>query len=314
MVGKKFERIVIDGKEVEQGYVLNKWFASRFKRNKNVLGVYVGATGSGKTYSALGQMESYYKQVFNEPFPKENICFSLDACVKRLRHGNLKRGEFLVVEEAGVLMGSLDFQSKIAKFFGYILQSFRSKNIGIIFTLPDMSMLNKTARKLLHIIILTNGIDTSTNEVILKPFYVQPNAMSGKDYHKYLRQKINGRYVKIERVRIGLPSADLIKIYEEMKSKFVDKVEEDFIELAEPKQKETPESIENKLDIAIDNLIAQGLERQTDIARKLGVSRQAVAKYFIKRAINGKINTNSSILLEKGQNSTMQPILAPLST
>ena len=56
----------------------------------------------------------------------------------------LRKGELLIFEEAGANMGSLDFQNKVSKVFSYVLQSFRSLNIGILFNLPVEGSLSKS--------------------------------------------------------------------------------------------------------------------------------------------------------------------------
>lgn len=271
--------IMIDGKPIGEGVVLNRWLSNRFNANKNALIAVVGATGGGKTYSALSQLEKWYQFKFGEPFPHENICFSIEEAAKRIRNGNLRRGEILLIEEAGVLMNSLDFQNKISKFFGSVLQSFRSKNIGIIFTLPNISLLNKTARSLLHLTLQTQSINTKTKQVCLKPFYTQTNPLTGKDYRKYLLQKIGRHNAKVERIFLGLPSAEIIKIYEEKKEKFVNKVVDSLIDVSDTDKKEEVEELNPKLVKAIIEAREEGLN-SNEIRQKFALDHKLLRKYL----------------------------------
>jgi hypothetical protein len=190
---------------LKEGEVINHWLRSRFGGNKNALIAVVGSTGSGKSYVCMRMAELWYEDYFQKEFPSTHICFSIREAMLLIQSGKLTRGDLIIVEEAGVIMNSLDFQNKIVKFFGFVLQSFRSKNIGIIFNLPHIDMLTKTARLLMHGLFETAGIDTNAKLVKIKALYCQTNPRSSKQYHKYLKYKINGRYQKIKRISYALP-------------------------------------------------------------------------------------------------------------
>jgi hypothetical protein len=70
---RKVEKLTIDGKPIPEGLVLNKWFASRFNANKNVLACVVGGTGTSKSYSTIRIAELWYQFKFKKQFPDENI-------------------------------------------------------------------------------------------------------------------------------------------------------------------------------------------------------------------------------------------------
>jgi len=214
---------------MEEGDFFNRWAHNRILKNKNILGAITGPTGSGKTYSLISLCENYYKNVLNMKFPIENICFSLGAVAKRLDSGELKTGEILILEEGGCNLGSLDFQNKMSKMFTYILQSFRSMNLGLIITLPVLTMLNKQTRLLIHFHFITESIDYETNICKLRPLFHQLNQQSGKSFWKYPRVRFNGRRRKITRLGFTLPSKELLKLYEREKNRFVSDITKDFI-------------------------------------------------------------------------------------
>ncbi|MDD3772705.1 MAG: hypothetical protein PHC38_08630, partial [Weeksellaceae bacterium] len=158
-----------------EGEIFNKWLYSRLiKNNKNVLSAELGPTGSGKSYRDLRKAELWYEFYFHEKFPAErNICFGVDQVMKRLSDEDLRRGDIIVVEEAGVNLGSREWQSKFSRMFNYVLQSFRSMNIAIFFNLPYLSMLDKQARHLLHYYAESVAIDPINKLNKCKPFFVQ---------------------------------------------------------------------------------------------------------------------------------------------
>ena len=111
--------------EFQEGEIFNKWLNSRLiVNNKNVLGANLGATGSGKSYRDLRMAELWYQYHFKEQFPIENICFGVGSAMNLISKGKLRKGEILIFEEAGVNLGSLDFQQRISKMMNYVLQSF----------------------------------------------------------------------------------------------------------------------------------------------------------------------------------------------
>jgi len=209
---------------LNEGEFFNSYLRRRLlEKNQNVLMSVTGGTGSGKTYSAMSIAENYYEKVLGKKFPVENIVFSLAGFVERLKYfrDNHMRGELLIPDEWGVNNSALDFQSKSQKMFTYIMQSFRSMNIGLIMTLPVLTMLNKSTRQLLHCHLITAGIDYDLKKAKLKAFFHQLNQMSGKSYWKYPKVRLNGRMIKLRNVKVSIPSDDLIGKYEKMKEDFV---------------------------------------------------------------------------------------------
>jgi hypothetical protein len=208
--------------ELKEGEVFLKWLYSRLiKHNKNVLGCNLGPTGSGKSYRDLRMAELWYDYHFHKPFPLDNICFGVLAALRRISSKELKRGDVIIFEESGAGLGSLDFQSKTSKMFTYVLQSFRSMNIGIFFNLPYLSMLNKQARMLMHYSFESAGVDFERKINVCKPFLQQVNQKTGKIYSKYPRIKVNGKMKTFKKFEFNLPSKYLIDAYETKKLQYL---------------------------------------------------------------------------------------------
>lgn len=267
-----------------------KYFDNRLIRNnKNILGVQLGGTGSGKSYRDLRIAELWYQKHFNKPFPIENICFGVGAIIKRISSGNLKRGELLIFEEAGVNLGSLDFQNKISKMMNYILQSFRSMNIGILFNLPYLSMLNKQARMLLHYSMESCGIDQQNKKNKCKPFFHQVNQASGAIYKKYLRVKVDGKVQTIKRFNFSIPSKYLVDGYENKKQKFLMNLTQEYSFSLDQEEAELQKKMARKDLTPSQKEVFEELcegKTQQQIADKRGCSRQYVGD--IKKSILNK--------------------------
>jgi hypothetical protein len=205
----------------EEGEAFCKWLDARFKHNKNVLGVNLGATGSGKSWRDLRMAELWYKHNFNEPFPPENICFGIAPAMKLIAGGKLRKGEIIIFEEAGVNLGSRDWSSKVSKMFNYILQSFRSMNIGLFFNMPYLSMLDSQARHLLHYSFESYSVDYEKGLNYCKPFFHQVNQGTGKIYKKYLRVKTSKGSTRMKTMAFFKPSPYLIEAYEAKKKEYL---------------------------------------------------------------------------------------------
>ena len=287
----------VDG--LKEGEFFNKWATNRFKNNKNILGAICGPTGSSKTYDSLSMCENYYKNELGKPFPVENVCFSLYAVAKRLQEGNLEKGEILILEEAGANLGNLDFQQKLAKMFTYILQSFRSMNIGLIMTLPVFTMLNKSARQLVHFHFITTTIDYDKKIAKVKPFFHQLNSKTGHSYWKYPRVRIGGGKRKIKRLQFSIPSKELLIVYEIEKTKFVGGITQEFMdEFAKLEEKKVMKDERNKLTEVqqeVYGMIQKGMKVE-QIAKERGVSNRSVYDSIIiikKKGYKCKISKNT---------------------
>jgi len=286
--------------DIDEGELFCIWLHNRLiKRNKNVLGAELGDTGSGKSYRDLRKVELWYKYYFKEKFPTKNICFGVLAIMRRIKSGELRRGDILIFEEAGAELGSLDFQNRTSKMFSYVLQSFRSMNIGIFFNLPHLSMMNKTARTLLHYSFESAGIDYNLKLSICKPFFHQVNQGTGKIYKKYMRTKVSGKRRTIKRFYFKLPSEYLINAYEAKKIQYLTETTESYTAELEKIEEDMriklgrKELTDNQLEVF--NLTCEGMT-QTEIAKLKGKSPQTICetlKTIKKHGYKIKIDENT---------------------
>lgn len=300
---------------IAEGEIFNKWLENRFNKNKNVLSAITGATGSGKSYQDLRRAELWYRYKFNEQFPSKNICFSVGEAMKRLTQEDLRKGEIIILEEAGVNIGSLDFQNKISKLFGYVLQSFRSMNVGIFFNLPYLSMLNKSARMLIHIHFVTSGIDHNKKLAKSKGYFIQINQDTGKVYRKYLRVKHNERVQVIKRFNYKIPSDYLINSYEHKKNKFVIDLTKDFSDKLDKIDKDNMrrlarKDLTDKQQFIYDKLI-EGL-KQGEIAKLLQVNQSLVSRTIKAIKKKGYDTEIKPISIGNSKNDIKNPLLVPI--
>jgi len=206
--------------------VLMRWMESRFKKNKTVTIFVTGNLGTGKSYTSIEIGELWYRYHFNKHFPCENIFFNIEEAMKAFVSGRLQRGELIVLEEVGISLNSKNFQGKVNKFFNYYMQSFRQKQIFVVFNCPVFSLLDKSTRILINANFITQGIDHNKKKTIVKPLFLQLNQHTGKVYNKYLKvntSNIKGYNIrrKVKRMGFQMPPKDTLMKYELKKEEFV---------------------------------------------------------------------------------------------
>lgn len=269
---------MIQSSKLEEGQVLNKWIDSRLKRNKNVLLAITGSTGSGKSYANLRMAELWYKYKFKEKYPvKTHTCFSISELMLLISDEKLRKGDLLILEEAGTSLNSLDFQNRISKLFSFIMQSFRSMNVILIFNLPILTMLNKSARTLLHGHFVTKGIDYEKEMAELKLLLPQINQERGKVYWKYMRIRFKEKIVTVKRFNFLIPSKEIREVYEKKKFRFVNKLSKDFSKELEQIDREEQYRLSRNDLTGIEQEIFDDLEKGFEV-REIADRRQCSLK------------------------------------
>lgn len=264
--------------------VFGEYVHKRIRENKNFMCCITGATGSGKTYSALRFGERWDKN-----FKPENIVFTPQDFITLLNGGTLKKGAVIVADEFGVSMNSRNWQSQSNQMLNYILQTFRSKNYIVLFTSPDFGFIDSSARKLFHCHMMTQGINLKKKECTLKPLMLQVNQTNGDIYRKFLQVAFGKKrdIKRINRIDVSLPSKELIKAYEIKKENFVDQLNKEIEEKLfanENKQNNIDKfEIEKKIKI---NAIAKLREKKTsweDIANLFEFTTNDSARKWFSR-------------------------------
>lgn len=301
----------IEFKTSMEGEIFLKYLHSRLIRNnKNVMGAELGPTGSGKSYRDLRKAELWYDYHFKEPFPVINICFGVGAAMKLLASGKLRKGEIIIFEEAGVNLGSLDFQQRVAKMMTYVLQSFRSMNIAIFFNLPFLSTLNKTARMLLHYSFESAGIDYKKKMNKCKPKFHQVNQDTGKVYKKYPIVKVNGSTKKVKRFSFSIPSDYLTDAYEKKKAQYLSDLTKEYDKELNGLENKPQRKYPTEIEWECYHLRTKTGLKGKEIGIKIGKSSRTVREYIKKVKDWLKNAENKGILYEnQGMEGTNSPII-----
>jgi len=159
-------------------YSIVRYIKYRIRCNKNFLVILTGPTGSGKSWSALSMGE-----LIDEDFNISRVVFSGTELMKLINSDELKSGSVVVWDEAGVNLSNRNWQSGINKMMNLLLQTFRHRNIILIFTVPYQDFIDAATRKLFHADFQTVSINKAKKTCRIKPKLMQYNAsMKKTDY------------------------------------------------------------------------------------------------------------------------------------
>jgi len=209
---------IVQGCLVDCRELFFKEIRARFyKKNKNWLCAFCGETGSGKTYGAIELARNLNRRFDIE----KHIVFTVEHFMTLLNSKTLKRGDIIIFEEAGVGMSSKEWYSQSNKLFSYVLQTFRHLGMGVIFTMPSLNLLDKTARTLLHHYFETFDIDFDKKIARVKVFLFQYNILMDKLYKKHpVYKDEDGVEISLPMIGFEMPPTEMLELYEEQKTNF----------------------------------------------------------------------------------------------
>jgi ABC-type dipeptide/oligopeptide/nickel transport system ATPase component len=188
-------------------------------QKKNCLILIIGETGSGKSYAGLKLCEQ-----FDKGFSVNKVAFKSREFMDIIDNKELSyKKAAILFDEIGIAMSSRQWQNLTHQMVNAVLETFRFRNLLVVFTVPDISFVDVQTRKMFHFRFDMKGIDFKRKVSKVKPLYIQYNASVGKSYHKYLRIiNKDGQRQKLKTISFPLPSKQLRDAYERKKKKFSD--------------------------------------------------------------------------------------------
>jgi hypothetical protein len=263
--------------------ILIKVFYNRVvRKNKNVLCIVVGQTGSGKSYSTLSLMEGLYRyRIGKEPEPEEidnHTKFKAKDFMEAMSKPELIKGDAWVWDEAGIDAGNTEHASIKNRIISWYAQTCRNQHQIIFFTVPAISMIDAKVRRLLHYYIESIDIDYNRKMGILKPLEMQYNTRYDEIYFHRLRNMVghDRLYEEIEIIGCPMPRKEIIDLYEKRKTEFTVALNNEI--------KQKLDQIDNKnnnysnMEALITKAYNQGYRTIKDIANYLGFSDRLLAK------------------------------------
>ncbi len=243
---KLFEKEIYDNR---RGFVI-----SITGNNRRLVGV-------GKSYTGLKigeQMDKYLLEDIDKKVvwtPKAFIEAINYWDNRRQRHtGETLPGQVVILDEAELLINNRTFYSFINRAILYILSTFRYKRGMAMVITPHISFVDVGVRKLMEYVLFNNKVlENSMQTVYTNPRILIKDYYTGNIYYKAPRiyNVATGTIEKLSSVKVGLPSEDLARAYEERARKFKDKLGKDLlkeIEKFEESEFGSEEDKKNQLD------------------------------------------------------------------
>lgn len=188
--------------------------------NGNVVMLFTGDPGTGKTYDVMGFGEAY-----DPTFGAAHMFFDLRSLAKFLGKVALEpgkyRGTFIVYEEPQEEQTNKRSFSYAAVQFTRILSTFRSLNCILAMTTPRQSHLTKDLRDYVDIWATTTGIDRHRKIGYAKVFIMHHSETSRKVYKKFLRVRRGSEVYSVPVMGFRKPNQGLADFYEAKKLQYL---------------------------------------------------------------------------------------------
>lgn len=196
-------------------------------KNQNYVMLFVGQTGTGKSYAAMDLGER-----IDPDFGIDRVVFTADEFISILNNDDsLVKGSVIMWDEAGVGMPAREWYSLSNRIISYVVQTFRVKGYVLIMTTPSLKYIDSQIRALFHGIAET--IDPSISGGRFgwaKYLHLIHDPREGKTRMVYptlmdrhnVPMKLRGRTSKHGNMLFQLPSQELITSYETKKKEFTD--------------------------------------------------------------------------------------------
>jgi len=192
-------------------------------KNKMWSAVFCAEPGSGKSWAALSIADLLDRDSDDKPrFTIDRVAFTplqFMALVKR----DWPKGTVIILDDAGLALCSKDAMTKIVRQLGKVFQSCRYKNLGILLTLPSLSMLESHTRQLLKAYVEPTGIDFERKQTRVKYHVMQTNVKQGKTYFHRPERRERGvsawgypiiHHYVVDSVLVDVPRKGLTSVYE----------------------------------------------------------------------------------------------------
>jgi len=197
--------------------------------NRNFVGIVVGRVGTGKSYTTIR-----FAEELDPTFNVDRIVFKVEDLLDIVHENKLPPGSVIVFDEAGIGVSNRQhYMNKFNKAMGFLLQTWRARNLILFVTVPDLGFVDAGVRKMFDALIETTKVIKSKRVVRVKWKFIQVNPQLGKAYFHGLT---DGN-CKID-LLVKKPSVKLIHIYEKKKEEFLTELYKDIKTTLEPPKQE----------------------------------------------------------------------------
>ena len=192
---------------------LLQWIRNRIRKNRNLIALFIGDTGSGKSLSSIRLAERV-----DPNFNVDRIVFKVPDFLALVNSG-LPPGSVIVFDDAGLGINARLWQEMNARVFGMLTQGFRYKQILTFITVPDETFIERQSRRLVHIRFEATDVQGLMKMKLLSRNTFDPEHPLAKfpRIHRGLSE------ITVKMVKFRLPSDDLREKYEAKKKEYMER-------------------------------------------------------------------------------------------
>jgi len=273
-------------KKGEQSWIT--WIKKRIAQNLNFISLFQGATGIGKTWSAISVAE-----MIDKDFSVNQIVFDFRELMNVINSDwfKEKKWKIIIFDEPQITISNRNWQSATNKLMNYLLSTFRHQNVILIFCSPYVDFLDSQSMKLLHCIFECVGVNKQKELSRVRPKIQQYNSYLKKTYQHPLYVIRNKKAIPLRDWYIPKPSDELVELYEQKKTEFTSKLNKDILKTMDKlsgktEQEEQENAIDNRKPLTqkqqkiMEVLANLECENKFEEARKiLGLSFGAIHQH-----------------------------------
>ncbi len=179
-------------------------FKQRLKENRNLVVLFSGKVGGGKSYGSLS-VADYLTPSMQVGYNLDSLVYSIPEFIQKVK--TLPPGEVIIMDEAGITAGSRDTMTRDSKVLSKVIQSIRYLQHCTMFSLPNINFLDKAIRLMIDV-VFDHPAELKQGEFVP---YVPVLSDDGKDV--VMNPYLIGDTV-IRTVYFPLPRPALIEEYE----------------------------------------------------------------------------------------------------
>lgn len=176
-------RVILDG---DKKYPIAD-FIRKFTRHRNYMAAICGNPQSGKSTLCQSLACAIYEER-GEKYPIENTVFTGKEFLKKVNDPGMRRGDVIIVEEAGVMADRTKWYSFLNRAIVYVAQTFGYKGLIVFFNLPSLKLLDSRVVHLLNGYFETlalNQYKKTVRFMFNTIEYQKKIAVGGKDIYYY---------------------------------------------------------------------------------------------------------------------------------
>ncbi len=200
-------------------YLLDKIKERLWKFNQNWLAAFLGGSGTGKSFSAIGVAD-----YIDPNFTIDNVFFDIKSLLEAISEKKIVKGSCAILDEAGISFSSREAMTKKNRQLSFLFQSMRYMNFGLIMTVPNLQLIDKHGRDLLHMTFRTLNINREEEFVHAKVRVIDFDPIKAEAYPKPPRIPSEGIQKIAEDMHIYKPRQELVDAYEIRKKAFGDAI------------------------------------------------------------------------------------------